>query len=577
MNRRDFIKFSAAALVVARAYGSTPGSEAPNLPHLPIGMNLAPIADYEVGFPFRNLMWGARLWMTRNVRGGGKWDTEVIGKIPLDMNGYPLELPLTVAGVDQPQVVFTVIPNVRPQGRYVLLYDGEGDFEGVENTRIVKKSEGRILLEMLNARSNPDNPRPDQIEGICITRSAKGNHVRNIRIVSLADEHVNLESDPFLPEFIDFCRPFHALRFMDWMSTNGSLEKDWANRKKRTFYTMAGAGGDADNLLGGQGVAPSKYLLSGGVAIEICIELCNRLGIDAWFNVPHRASDDYIEQFARLVKEKLDPRLKVYCEYSNELWNWGFVQSNWMLSSEIAAAPLEGLLSSPWEDKEKHKGKDHPERTGVLFRRCFSIWEKVFSGADHQRLVRVCAVQHAWLDTAKRTLKYCMEHGGADAVAPAGYFGPGRIEYEHWKERGAALTADEVIADLNIAFARDTAKWTRDMAALARTFNVNYLVYEGGQHVQPEGQEELRYMPALAAAQKHPGMYDLYLKNFSLLQDIGCKLFCAYSSVGVQGSRWGSWGHAERYKQPVSEAPKLRALLKCNTPRNEAWHGKITT
>lgn len=559
MNRRDFVKISAAALFSPVAFGSV---TQPSL-HVPVGMNLYEIADWEPGFPFRNLMWGARLWMTRNVRGDGKWDTEVIGRIPLDENGYPLELPIVLDGFDQPQAVFTLLPNVRSPGRYVLLYDGDGDFEGVSSTRIVKKSAGRLELEMQHARGIPNSPNPEQLEGVCITRSKKGNHVRNIRIVALADEHIDLKKDPFLPEFIEYCRPFHALRFMDWMHTNGSLEKDWKNRKKSSFYTMVGAGGDADNLFG-QGVTPTQFLLSGGVAIEICIELCNRLMIDAWFNVPHRASDDYIEQFARLVKTRLDPSLKVYCEFSNELWNWGFVQSSWMLSSEIAAAPLEGWLGGPWLDKAKHKGKDHPERTGVLFRRCFSIWERIFSGVDRGRLVRVCAVQHAWLDTAHRTLKYCMEHGGADALAPAGYFGPGQVEYAKWKLRGAALSADEVILDLNTAFVRDTSKWTRDMAALAKSFKVDYLVYEGGQHIQPEGQQELAYMPALAAAQKHSGMYDLYLKNFRLHQEVGCKLFCAYSSISGQGTRWGSWGHAARYRQPLNETPKLRALLDVN-------------
>ncbi len=565
MNRRDFMKISAAALVAPSwAYGSA----LPNTPHLPIGMNLAGIADWDIGFPFRNLMWGARSWLTRNVRGGGKFDTEVLGQIPLDENGYPLELPLFIEGFDQPQTVFTVLPNVRTPGQYVLLYDGEGEIEGIMNTKVIKKSRGRLVLEMRHRGGLLINPNPDEIEGICITQSKKGNHIRNIRIVALEDEHVDLDKDPFLPEFIDFCGPFHAIRFMDWQGTNGSLEQEWSKRKKRTFYSMVGGDGDPDNFNGwSPKVMPGKYFLSGGVAIEICIELCNRLMVDAWFCVPHRATDDYIEQFARLVKSKLDPRLKVYCEFSNELWNWGFIQATWMLSSEIAAAPLEGLFRSPWVDKAKHKGKDHPERTGVLFRRCFGIWEKIFSGEDRKRLVTVCAVQSAWLDTAQRTLKYCMEHGGVDAIAPAGYIAPGTVEYEHWKNRGAALTADEVIADLNVAFERDTAKWTRDIAALARSYNVDYLVYEGGQHVQPEGQQELPYMPALAAAQKHPGMYDLYLKNFRLHQEVGCKLFCAFSSVGAQGTRWGSWGHAARYRQPLSEAPKLRAVLDVNTVR----------
>jgi len=561
MDRREFIKLSATVLFAP----SVAWSASPDLPRLPIGMNLAGIADWEPGFPFRNLMWGARLWLSRDALHGGNGDTGLIDQIPLDANGYPLELPFSIKGIYQPQTVYTFLPNVRSPGRYVLLYDGEGSFEGVINTKIVNKSPGRLELEMKHARGNPYDPNPEQLEGIWITRSVRGNHVRNMRIVLLADEHVDLERNPFLPEFLEFCRPFHALRFMDWTYTNGSLEMDWPNRKQRSFYTMVGAGGDADRVYG-VGAPASQYLLSGGVAIEICIELCNRLGIDAWFNVPHRATDDYIEHFARLVKDKLNPRLKVYCEFSNEIWNGSFIQYSWMMKSEAAALPLEANGFNPWEDREKHKGKDHPERTGALFRRCFAIWEKVFAGKDRQRLVRVCSVQHEWLDSARRTLKYCMQHGGADALSPAGYFSPGQGEYAHWKKRGAALTADEVIADLRIALERDTSKWTRDMAALARSYNVEMLVYEGGQSVLPDGQQELPYMPALAAAQQHPGMYDLYLQNFRLHQEVGCKLFCAFSSVGRQGTRWGSWGHAARYGQPLSDAPKLRALLDVNIP-----------
>ncbi len=571
MNRREFIKYSAVTLLIPSVYVPVAyGNTLLGNPKLSIGMNLSEIADWETGFPFRNLMWGARLWLTHDTKGyAGEWNTNVIEHIPLDANGYPLELPVSVPGQSQPQCVFTLLPNVRTPGKYVLLYEGEGEFDSVSDTTIISKTPGRLLLEMKQSKGDPNNAHKNY-EGISITQSVRGNHVRNIRIVPLADEHVDLNKDPYLPEFIDFCRPFHALRFMDWMHTNDSLESEWKNRKKTTFYTMVGSGGDLEKLYGKhEGVAPSKFLLSGGVAIEICIDLCNRLGVNAWFNVPHQATDDYIEQFARLVKDKLDPRLKVYCEFSNELWNDQFLQSDWLKTSKYAVpAHKEGAFGSSIVDKLKHTHPDdHAERAGAVFRRCFAIWEKVFSGSDRSRLVRVCAVQLAWTESSEKTLKYCMENGGVDALAPSGYFGPGKIEYKHWRERGASLTADEVIADLNTAFERDTAKWTRDTAVLARNYNVSYVTYEGGQHVQPERQEELPYMPSLASAQKHAGMYDLYIRNFRLLQEIECKLFCAYTSITEQGSRWGSFGHAARYKQPLSETPKLRALLDSNIAR----------
>ena len=56
----------------------------------------------------------------------------------------------------------------------------------------------------------------------------------------------DLAANPFLPEFLDFCRPFHCLRFMDWAVTNGSLEVKWGNRKRPSFYTMVGQSGDPE-------------------------------------------------------------------------------------------------------------------------------------------------------------------------------------------------------------------------------------------------------------------------------------------------------------------------------------------
>jgi hypothetical protein len=160
-----------------------------------------------------------------------------------------------------------------------------------------------------------------------------------------------------------------------------------------------------------------------------------------------------------------------------------------------------------------------------------------------------------------------MENGGADVLAPSGYFGPSDAEYKIWEMRGAGLTADQVITDLARAFARDTTQRTKQQAAVAKELGLGYVVYEGGQHIQPKRQANLPYNPALAAAQKHSGMYDLYVSNLRLHEGAGCQLFCAFSSVSRQGTRWGSWGAKGSYDEPLSEAPKMRALLDCNAPR----------
>jgi hypothetical protein len=532
-----------------------------SFPRLPIGMNLNGIADWEPGFPFRNLFWGARSWMTRNLDGSEPFNTETHTAFQYDDDGYPLQVPIAVSGQQQPQTVFTLLPNVRKAGVYVLLYDGEGEIGGYGATKIISQRKGRVMLHMRHARGQA-------YEGIVIRQSVRGNHIRNIRLIAIADENVDLDKSPFLPEFLDFCRPFHCLRFMDWGATNNSLEEEWASRKRPTFYTMVGATGDPD---GRWGPPPGafKMMYSGGVAIEIMIKLCNELKIDPWFCIPHRATDHYIAEFAKLVRTQLAPQRKVYVEYSNELWNWSFHQAGWMLRSPLAGALVEAKGGTPWKDAAKTEGRDHPERIGALFRRAFRIWENEWSGPDQQRLRRVCTVQAAWFDASHRTIRWCVENGGADIVSPAAYVGPDDAIYADWATAGTSLTAEQVIS--SVRFSSDIARAHSSIARIVRygaSLGLKYAAYEGGQHIQPKGQADLPYNPALAAAQSHPAMYDLYLELLRFHRDLGCELFCHFSSVSKQGSRWGSWGSKGDYDEPDAASPKMRALRVVNISKD---------
>ena len=50
------------------------------------------------------------------------------------------------------------------------------------------------------------------------------------------------------------------------------------------------------------------YTSDRGVPVERMIDLANVLQADPWFCIPHLAEDDYVRQFATLVKARLDPR-----------------------------------------------------------------------------------------------------------------------------------------------------------------------------------------------------------------------------------------------------------------------------
>ncbi len=548
-----------------------PAADEP-LPKIPIAMNLSAINDYTPGYPFRNLMWSARPWLTRLAEGGGPFDTQLAEKIPLDENGYPLSLPYAPEG-EEDQVVFTIINKFTEPGEYVLLYDGEGEIGPAMNSRVVSQEPGRVILELTGGSSDSN------YQGFAILRSTKGNHVRNIRILRPEDENTDLAAKPYTDEFIAYCAQWHALRFMDWQATNNSLEDTWEGRKKPSFYTMVGKGGDA---IGRWGTPASTFdrLFSGGVALELLIQLANQAKVDPWFCVPHRATPEYMTEMAKLIKEKLDPSLKAYIEYSNEVWNWQFQQAGWMLQSKIAAEPLAGQPLSGWKDGvvptefpldngtvAREGGADHPERMGVLNRRAFKHFEEVFTGEDSKRIVRVIGVQQGWPDTARRTVEWVMENGGADAMSPAGYFGPNRKIYDRWAEAGQSLTVEQVLTDMQEIVDTEVRSWINQLAQIASNHNLRYIVYEGGQHIQPDGQKPEFNFPALREVQFSQGLYDVYMENFQLHQEAGCDLFAAFASFSPQGTQWGSWGHQEYLGQPREEIPKYGALLDVNTPK----------
>jgi hypothetical protein len=572
LSRRDLVKSSIAGAAIFALPGwaqaflqDNPGVK------IPMAMNLAGVADWEPGYPFLNLMWGAREWITKDVK-DGPWNTEALSKLSVDENGYPTELPQTVEGQPNPQTVATILPNRVKGGKYVMLFDGEGEFEGMGRTKIVETAPGRLVLEMSHLGEDAN------LEGFRIVKSTKDNHVRNIRIVPIEHETTDLAANPFRPELLEFCKPFHALRFMDWQETNGSCAREWKDRRTLTYYTQRGTGGDAVGIWGDPFPA-HKWKRSSGVALELCIQLCNLTATDCWLCVPHLATDEFVTEMARLVKAKLDPARKVYVEYSNEVWNWGFQQAQFMLRSKLAGDLLKQAGIPAWKDESAvtyddtygfataGEGDNFPERTAMLFAHAFKLFEAVFSGEDRKRMVRVVASQQAWTDVVRRTTRTIMQHGGADALSVAGYFGPNGKVYDKWEAAGASLTADQVMDDMSEVIESDSKQQIADCSGVAKEFNLDYIIYEGGQHIQPKNQEALPYLPALKEAQKHPRMYDLYKRNFELHQQAGTKLFAVFSSVGRQGTRWGSWGHLEHYGQSPDEMPKFKAVLDCNTSR----------
>ena len=116
----------------------------------------------------------------------------------------------------------------------------------------------------------------------------------------------NYATQMFHPTFLSRVRGYRTLRFMDWMETNNS--------------TVTVGGRQRDR----------RALARQGVPVEIMLDLANRLGADAWLNVPHQATDAYVTALAIAVHDHARAGSQArYIEYSNEVWNGIFSQGTY--------------------------------------------------------------------------------------------------------------------------------------------------------------------------------------------------------------------------------------------------------
>jgi hypothetical protein len=519
---------------------------------LRLGSNLGGISDWSTQRPFTDLFKQSRPWLTQcdNARDpdcGGRWETGENAKLDLDANGWVKSLPAPAEPGYSIAGTVLDVPKTLPAGRYLLLYDGEGTLRyrlGAQKLE-AESTSGRDVLDI------DVNRGLIQIQIMDTDPNKTGNYIRNMRLIREAGEST-YQSHTFTPDFLARIQPFQALRFMDWMNTNGNEQVHWSDRAKPTAATYATYG---------------KVI---GAPAEVMVQLANETRKPAWFNMPHQADDDYMHQFAALVRDTLDPKLPVYVEYSNEVWNTQFSQHAWIRDQANALWP--GGTDSDYTKVINWYGK----RTAEM---C-DIWKTAF-GTQSGRVTCVLGAQAAntWtasaaLDCALWDKKPCSSHG-IDAVAIAPYFGyylglpAHQAEVDGWThdadggldklftelKTGGMLTGGSAGGALAEAW-----HWVDTYNTLASTRHLQLLGYEGGQHLVGTGgvENDTALTNLLITANRDPRMGALYLDYLRGWEARGGGLMMNFSDIGIP-SKWGSWGVLEHVLQ--THSPKYDALL----------------
>ena len=504
---------------------------------LPIGMNLAAMSAMNRELVFVDVMKMATRWFDteeaeasggrpRRQRGGAQGrraqggregqgeaarpEREPYTEVPIDEHGWPLP----AAGKGATAFMLRDMDGHYPGGTYTCTWEGTADISFSGAARVAARGDHRLEVKVTPSR--------DQV-ALTVRNVDPEDPVRNIRFLMPGFEDAK---SPFHPRFLERLRPFSVIRFWPWSKANLASGK-WEARA--TFDSAIQTGKE-------------------GVAVEYMVDLCNELGARPWFCMPHLADDDYVRRFATIVKERLRPELSMYVEYSNEVWNSDFPQAQWALKQSRA----EGIRT--------------PEITAREAMRDWRIWHEVF-GDEKARVIRVAA-GHLHNPTVLKVMTDALGDE-VDALSVATYFGLKA------KEEGfnAKTTAAEILAAARknlegVVMTRiQQHKTLADRVGERVGRHIPLIAYEGGQHIiarqslRPGDMRMALSLEAAAAAQDLEGMYDAYRDLIEKGQEAGLELFVAYYFVGPRNHS-DSFAHLQYLDQPISEAPKFRALVR---------------
>lgn len=489
----------------------TPPSRAPGAKSR-LGINLEGPSDWSTEQPFVDCFRLSRAWISQ--RDGWAWGQGP--PLSLDADGYPASLQ---PGCYAETLMLTFPGAHRPQGSYVCLYDGSGTVTFSNVQRVVAQTAGRIVVE-LRADSGPF---------LQIRATNPANPVRNIRFLKPGCE-ATYASSPFDPTFLQRWSGFHTYRFMDWMHTNGSPIRTWADRPK----------------------ASETPWTEKGVPLEIIIDLCNRQGANPWICVPHQADDAYVRSMAALFRDRLDPSLKVWVEYSNEVWNGGFPQ--YAYAEQQARALGLGTADRPWEGAAMFYSRRSRE--------IFTLFEEQMGG--RQRMVRVLAWQAANAWTTENIVLPSFDAGhNADVLAIAPYMtflpSPGGAPDS---SNVATWTLDQLMTRIETQVFDEAVSWMQQNKSAADAYGLKLMAYEAGQHVVGIGGAESNdaLTTLFASTNRSARMGALYTRYLDAWLAVGGDTMCLFSSCG-EWSGYGSWGLVE---YPDASTPKLEAVLLWN-------------
>jgi len=490
-----------------------------------MGMNLYSNVNWSREMPFANLMFQASIWVTQNQNfvpeGINAFDTEVLDSIEVDGDGYPLSLPQKVEGTEAPQSLLTLLikdnGGIHPDGNYTLTYEGQGEviLVGQDVSSLIFAENNKRVYHIV-VQSKGDI-------GLKIISSEISNPVHNIKV--MLPEHD--ETEIYNKAFIEKIKKYKTIRFMNWQRTNGSDQVDWDSRPSTSYYTIN---------------------TSKGVPLEYLLELSNLVDANIWINIPHQANEDYVKNMAGMIKSELKEDLKVYLEYSNEVWNDQFAQHQWVNEN----AP--NVLLSP------------EQKYAYFTKKAFAGFTEVFID-DLSRIVRVLSGQQANPNVINRSSQAMKDQLGADlydAISCTGSLSFTPLQFQQMDEH---TTVEEISTFVrkNINELFKTAMQLHKTKA--DSLGKGFVAYEstGLGSVSYISNVKPSFADAIGEYNRDTALYNIYTEWLKYLRDeIGMDLCCSFVLADDNEANYGSYGHLNSIYDAAPYPPAYQAISDIN-------------
>jgi hypothetical protein len=546
---RQVIIVAATLIGMVAAFVSVPASAGP-----PVGINLNYAGDWAPDLLFADAFKQSRNWTTASGAAA-----------PIDSNGWPTQ---------DANIYVWAGQALNMSGTYALSFNGQATVSGsggaVTNqsydpsnnltTATVTMTNADLNLTFTNTRRT--------------SSSATNTGITNARLMRPTSSGAGTSyptSTNFTTPIKNLIKKFGTIRFMDFLATNGNAQVNWSDRVPPTYASYVVA-------------APGYGWEGKGCPWEYAVILCNETGKDMWICLPAGATDTYITNVANLIAfgsdganpyagpqanpvyPPLNSNLKLYVEYSNEVWNTAgaFTQSGTNHTAAISEVKAGGSPlnfdgdTSDWNWAARRTAKRTVE-ISTIFRRVFG------SGAMMARVRPVLESQEGYVAFWLLQQTHMLEdyYNCASRVArphPPSYYiyGGGGSAYYNPDNGSDALSLSNIWTSSTFA----NATWApvcQSEAGYTLPVYGKRVAYEGGPSMDNTGHSESIKSQAWA----DPGMTTCVSSHQTAWDQNGGDLLAYFQSTGDY-----QWAFA--HDPAVLNTPKLLAIDSINSSAQAA-------